>query len=263
MKPDLTFSHLAGGAELPHLLVVGPSLGTAVTALWGECASLLGDRFEVVGWDLPGHGSSPAAAGPYSVADLSDVVRDRAAELADGRPATYAGVSLGGVVGFELAARPGPFAAVASIAATPRIGEPGAWHERAALVRRAGTPALVASSATRWFAPAFTDRRPEVTAALLTSLSHADPRSYAWACEALAALERAEVTASRPLVPLLVLAGEHDVVVPPAAAESATSWPLRADFEVLTGCGHLPPAEDPAATAAAVAGFLVGQEAAR
>ena len=263
MKPDLTFSRLAGGAELPHLLVVGPSLGTAVTALWGECASLLGDRFEVVGWDLPGHGSSPAAAGPYSVAELSAVVRDRAAELAGGRPTAYAGVSLGGVVGFQLASDPGPLAAVATIAAMPRIGEAAAWQERAALVRRAGTPVLVSSSATRWFAPTFTDRRPEVASALLTSLSHADPRSYAWACEALADLERAEVTASRPLVPLLVLAGEHDVVVPPAAAESTTSWPLRAEFEVLPGCGHLPPAEDPAATAAAVTGFLVGQQAAR
>jgi len=65
------------------------------------------------------------------------------------------------------------------------------------------------------------------------------------------------------VVPLLVLPGEHDVVVPPAAAEAATSRLPGADLGVLVGCGHLPPAEDPAATAAALAGFLVGAEAVR
>lgn len=263
MTPDLTFSRLSGGRESPHLLMVGPSLGTSVTALWGPCAALLGDRFEVVGWDIPGHGSSLPATEPFSVAELAAAVRDRATMLASERPAAYAGVSLGGVVGFELAGRPGPFAAVASIASEPRIGEPGAWRERAELVRRAGTPVLVSSSATRWFAPGFTDRRPEVASALLTSLSDADPRSYAWACEALADLDPAEGTSPSPLVPLLVLAGELDVVVPPAAAEKATVRLPGSDLGVLAGCGHLPPAEDPAATAAAVGGFLVRQEATR
>jgi pimeloyl-ACP methyl ester carboxylesterase len=264
MAPDLTFSRLSGGPESPHLLVVGPSLGTAVAALWGACAALLGDPFEVVGWDLPGHGRSPAAAAPFSVAELADVVRDRASELAGGRPAAYAGVSLGGVVGFELANLSGPFGAVAAIASQPRIGEPGAWRERAALVRQAGTPVMVSSSATRWFAPGFTEAHPEVASALLTSLAHADSRSYAWACEALAAPQPAEQPPLRSPAPLLVLAGEHDVVVPPAAAEVATgTWPGTAAFGVLAGCGHLPPAENPAATAAAVAGFLIGQEATR
>lgn len=263
MTPDLAFSRLSGGQESPHLLAVGASLGTSVTALWTACAAQLGDRFEVVGWDIPGHGSSPAAEGPFSVAELAAAVRDRATVLAADRPAAYAGVSLGGVVGFELAVRPGSFGAVASIASEPRIGEPGAWRERAALVRRAGTPVLVASSAARWFAPGFTEEHPEVASALLTSLSHADPHSYAWACEALADLDPAEGTSSRPAVPLLVLAGEHDVVVPPAAAEAAAGRLPGADLGVLAGCGHLPPAEDPAATAVAVAGLLVGQEATR
>ncbi|WP_165821135.1 alpha/beta fold hydrolase [Nocardioides gansuensis] len=262
MTPDLTLSRLSGGPESPHLLVVGPSLGTSVAALWGACAALLGDRFEVVGWDLPGHGSSPAAEAPFSVAELTDVVRDRASGLAGGRPAAYAGVSLGGVIGFELAADPGPFTAVVTIASEPRIGEPAAWRERAALVRRAGTSVMVSSSAARWFAPGFIDEHPEGAAALLTSLSHADPRSYAWACEALADLDRA-VGTPRPLVPLLVLAGEHDVVVPPADAEAARSSLPGAGLGVLAACGHLPPAEDPVATAAAAAGFLIGQEATR
>ncbi len=55
------------------LLVVGPSLGTS-TVLWTETAALLGNDFDVIGWDLPGHGVSPAASETFSVAELADAV---------------------------------------------------------------------------------------------------------------------------------------------------------------------------------------------
>lgn len=261
MTLELTFSRLAGGTGSAQLLVVGPSLGTAVTALWGECAALLGDRFEVVGWDLPGHGSSPAATAPFTVPTLAAVVRDRATALAGGRPAAYAGVSLGGTLAFELADDPGPFTAAVSIASAPRLGDPRAWRERAALVRRAGTPVMVAPSAERWFAPGFTDRSPAVASALLTALSRADRDSYAWACEALADLDPSD--AVRPTaVPLLVVAGAQDVVVPPEVAEAGARSYAGASCRVLPGCGHLPPAEDPAATAAILDKALMDEDAA-
>jgi pimeloyl-ACP methyl ester carboxylesterase len=261
VTPELTFSRLAGGTGSPQLLVVGPSLGTAVTALWGECAALLDDRFEVVGWDLPGHGSSPAATGPFSVPALAAVVRDRAVALAAGRPAAYAGVSVGGTLAFELADDPGPFTAVVSIASAPRLGDPRAWRERAALVRRAGTPVMVAPSAGRWFAPGFADRSPAVASALLTALSRADRDSYAWACEALADLDPS--TEVRPtVVPLLVVAGALDVVVPPEVAEAGARSYAGASYRVLPGCGHLPPAEDPAATAEILDRALMDEDAA-
>jgi pimeloyl-ACP methyl ester carboxylesterase len=222
-----------------------------VSPLWGRCAELLGDRFEVVGWDLPGHGRSPAAAGAFRIADLADAVRDRATALASGRRTGYAGVSLGGAVAFQLATEPGPFESLAAIASAPKIGEPAAWHERAELVRRAGTPVMVSPSATRWFAPGYMDREPEVAAALFTSLSATDRASYAWACEALADFDAREQVASAT-VPLLVALGEHDPVVPPGEGS-----------RVLAGCGHLPPAEDPGAVATLLADFFAGKAVAR
>lgn len=255
--PDLMLTRLAGDADADHLLVLGPSLGTSVSALWAQCAALLDDRFEVVGWDLPGHGRSPAASGPFSVADLADSVRLRATELAAGRRAAYAGVSLGGAVAYQLAIEPGPFGAVAAIASAPRLGEPAAWHERAELVRRAGTAVMVAPSSTRWFAPGFVERQPDTAGALLTSLSEADSGSYAWACEALAELDLRDAL-TQTAVPVLAVAGEHDQVVPPAVVEETARACPGAAFGVLTGCGHLPPAEDPAAMASTLSDFLVG-----
>jgi pimeloyl-ACP methyl ester carboxylesterase len=238
---ELSLVRLAGTENSRRVLVVGPSLGTSVAVLWRECAALLGAEFEVIGWDLPGHGSGRAATEPFSVRDVADAVEAAVGAVAAGRRVGYAGVSFGGAVGLELASREStPVFGVVCIAAAARIGEPEMWHERAALVRRAGTPVLVEGAVTRWFAPEFVERAPGTAGALLTSLAEADEDSYAWACEALAGFE-----AGPSVRPVHVVAGEHDIVVPPSVAESVAA----ASFRVIAGVGHLPPAEDPAAVA--------------
>jgi pimeloyl-ACP methyl ester carboxylesterase len=146
---------------------------------------------------------------------------------------------------------PGPFGAVAVLASAPKIGDVAAWHERADLVRRAGTSVMLSGSAERWFAPGFTDREPAVADALLTSLSETDPESYALACEALASFDVRD-RAGDTRVPLLVAAGQYDRVVPPEQARSAVSDV----FAVIPGCAHLPPAEDPATVADLLTSFF-------
>lgn len=248
MADLLTATRLAGGPGSPRRLVVGPSLGTSVEALWGGAARLLADEgYEVVGWDLPGHGRSAPTTEAFAIDDLADGVR----RLADERPSFYAGVSLGGAVALRLALEPGGFRHVACLASAMRIGEPEAWHERAALVRRAGTPVMVAGSARRWFAPGFLEREPAVGGRLLTGLQHTDAESYARACEALAGFDLTTRLADAR-VPVLVAPGELDeVVTPETAAETAAAAP-GATLHVLAGCGHLPPAESPAAVVAAL-----------
>jgi len=245
----LTATRMAGSAQAAEILIVGPSLGTSVEALWSQCAAML--PFEVVGWDLPGHGRSGPSPEAFSVSDLADGVRDLAQAAAGGRDAWYAGVSLGGAVGLELALAPGPFDAVAVVASAPKIGDAAAWRERAGLVRREGTAVMLTGSAERWFAPGFTEAMPAVAAALLASLAEADRESYALACEALAAFDLRGRLASRQ-VPLLIAAGQHDLVVPPEQAQAE----MPDVFAVIRGCGHLPPAEDPAAVADVLAGFF-------
>src|SRR4051794_4299015 len=159
---DLTFTRLAGSAAADRLLLVGPSLGTSVEALWGDVASMLGERAEVVGWDLPGHGRSASAAGPFSVADLADAVRSKAGALAAGRPVSYAGVSIAGAVALHLAQDPGPLTRILSIASAAKHGKRRDWIERAALVRAKGAAVMVEPSAQRWFAPGFLARKPAV-----------------------------------------------------------------------------------------------------
>ena len=216
-EPMLAATRLAGTAAERVLLVVGPSLGTAVGTLWRPCAAQLAG-FEVLGWDLPGHGLSRPAAEGFTVQDLAASVRTLANAAAGGRPAYYAGVSLGGAVAFELGLAPGRLRAVAAVAAASRIGETSSWAERAELVRRAATPVMVAGSSQRWFTPGFLERGGDTAGRLLQTLSDTDDESYSLACEALAEFDR-RPDLDRVTVPFLLGPGEHDVVVPPARAQ--------------------------------------------
>jgi 3-oxoadipate enol-lactonase len=264
MTMSITLTQLRRPEHPVGLLVAGPSLGTAVTPLWAACVAELPDDLAVVGWDLPGHGASPAYDHPFTVQDLARAVVDATAGLraeAAG-PVVHAGVSLGGAVGLAIAVdHADAFDGVVSVASGAKIGEPSGWHERADLVRRAGTPVMVEGSARRWFAPGSVERDPATATALLGSLQDADRASYARCCEALAEFDvRADLT--RAGVPILALAGEHDEVAPPELSELVASATGGA-FRLVRGAAHLPPAEQPATTAREITDFVRGRIADR
>lgn len=250
-----------GTAEAPKpLLVLGSSLGVAVERLWAPVVPALADRYHMVGWDLPGHGRThhDAAAGSFTVADLAAAVVELAARRrVKGVPAYYAGVSLGGATGLQVAVdHPGTFAGIAMVCSAAALGTPQAWTERAATVRAQGTSALVEGSAARWFAPGFLDREPRVANGLLHDLAHeVDDEGYAACCEALAAYDLrdrlGEVTDR-----VLVVNGAADQVAPPAAAEEVAAGVARGRAVVLPDVGHQAPVEDPGGTAEALLTLL-------
>ena len=190
----VTAVRLGGRPDLP-LLVLGPSLGTSATTLWSAAATHLAEHFQVVAWDLPGHGHhrGPLGEDPVTVASLAADVLAVVDELSDSFhpvPFHYAGDSVGGAVGLQLLLDAPLRVASATLLCTgAMIGTPESWAERAAQVRASGTPSLVSASAERWFAPGFLEREPERGSALLHALSDADDAGYAAVCEALAGFD--------------------------------------------------------------------------
>jgi 3-oxoadipate enol-lactonase len=264
MSLQLTLTDLTGpdAGEVRDLVVVGPSLGTAVRPLWARCAEELGPGYRVVGWDLPGHGAGAPYAAAFTVPDLAAAVlaatRALRDELGESARLLYAGVSLGGAVGLELAlSHPQEVARVALLCSGAKLGEAAGWHERADLVRRAGTPAMVAGSAGRWFAPGFIGADPSTSTALLYSLQDADRFSYARCCEALADFDlRAEL--ARVSVPVLAIAGSEDIVAPPPLAQEIAAGVQHGSWAVVPGVAHLAPAEAPAEVATLLRDFFSG-----
>jgi 3-oxoadipate enol-lactonase len=241
------------------LLVVGPSLGTS-SILWNRAASLLGADYDVVAWDLPGHGVSPAATETFDVAALADSVVDLIDSIAPGEAFHYAGVSLGGATGLQLGIKHGERLKSLSVQCSgAKLGTPEGWLERAETVRSQGTPVMIQGSAQRWFAPGFMDREPEVSSRLLHALRDADRFSYAFCCEALAAFDvRDELGSIR--VPTQVIAGALDEVAPPSFAEAVaagiTAGGGTATAVALEGVAHLAPAEAPAHVAELMRGLI-------
>lgn len=245
--PTVTTVELTRNREAP-LLVVGPSLGTSVEALWTDCAAQLASRFHVVGWDLPGHGGNQAPV-PQSVtiADLAGAVSDAVTrdwsqpEAAFG----YAGVSVGGAVGMQLMLGRSAQVRSAVLACTgARIGTAELWRERAATVLEAGPAALIDGSVQRWFAPGFAERRPEVVAALTDALKAVEPAGYAAVCGALEHFDVAGRLGEID-VPVLAIAGGHDLPTPPPLVGQLAKGVQRGRMVVLPHVAHLAPAEAP------------------
>lgn len=239
------------GPEGAPLIVLGPSLGTS-TILWDDVVPLLAVDYRVAAWDLPGHGAGPLAREAFAVADLADAV---AATVPD-ETFFYAGVSLGGASGLELALRHGDrLRAAAIVASGARLGEPTAWAERAAQARAQSTSSLIIASAERWFAPDSIARRPELAGRLLHALQDADDDSYARCCEALAAYDvRSDL--GRIDVPVLAAWGAFDAVAPEVKAVEIAEGVTDGRAVRIDDAGHLPPAEQPEAVAALLWSFF-------
>jgi 3-oxoadipate enol-lactonase len=256
--PALAFTDPVGPEGAP-LLVLGPSLGTS-TILWPldrltDAGGGLTDRFRVVAWDLPGHGAAPAAVEPFTVGELADAVAAGIRGLgADS--AFYAGVSLGGATGLELCLRhPDLVRAAGILASGAQLGDPQAWLHRAAQVRAQSTSSVIIASAQRWFAPESMAREPVLSGLLLHALQDADDESYALCCEALAAYDvRGELGDIR--VPVLAAWGEYDAVAPEPKALEIAEGVVDGRALRIADAGHLPPAEQPRATAAALLDFF-------
>lgn len=270
------------------LLVVGASLGTS-SVLWKEVGGLLGadadgatvdatgtkvTGVDVVAWDLPGHGTSPASQAPFTVAELAEAVVGLVDSIAPGARFHYAGVSLGGAVGLQLGITHADRILSLSIQCSgPKLGTPEAWEDRAETVRTLGTNVMIEGSAQRWFAAGFTDREPVLTSELLNGLRDADQFSYAHCCQALAGFDvRNEL--GRIRVPLLAVAGDEDQVATPdmmqdmvaavnagatqSASESKPPPDPVATLVTLPHVGHLAPAEAPTEVARLLSGLIEG-----
>ena len=238
-----TVGAVRSAASAPELIVLGPSLGTTA-ALWDDAAAELAAGLRVLRFDLPGHGASPAATAPFTIAELADAVIDLVDSIGGGA-FHYAGVSAGGAVGLELALRhPDRVSTLAVVCAAARIGSAEGWAERAQRVRASGTASLVSLSAERWFAPGYLDGNPQAGGAELSRLVEVDDESYALCCEALAAFDARE--AVRGITPpTLIVAGEFDIATPPEQLEALAAAIPDAAYVLLRGVAHLPARESP------------------
>ncbi|MFD7337569.1 alpha/beta fold hydrolase [Streptomyces violascens] len=241
----LTHHLTPGPTPAAPTLVLAPSLGTPL-ALWKPQLAALNAYFNILRWDLPGHGNSPAWPPPppspsprLTLETLATLLLDLLEELRIDT-FSYAGISLGGAVGTWLAAHhPARVESLALLCTSAHFGPPEPWLARADTVRTKGIGEVADSAPSRWFTPAF-----DAPEHLLADHHRVDPESYAACCEILAGLDlRPEL--ARITAPTLVIAGRDDVATPPSHARELADGILDAQLLELPRAGHLANVEQP------------------
>lgn len=243
-------------------LVLSHALGTDLS-LWDGLARSLAAEHRVVCYDHRGHGDSDVPAGPYTVSALAEDAAQLLAELEQRfgtGPVVWVGLSLGGMVGQELALRH-PERLRALVLANTTAGYDTAgrehWSERVAAVEAGGIEAVADAVLQRWFTPAFLNARPAVSARWRRRLVTTPAAGYLGACHAVRQHDAAARLAGIE-VPTLVVAGARDESTPVAMAEGLTQGIPEARLEVLEQAAHLSVIEQPAAFEAVLRRFLAG-----
>jgi 3-oxoadipate enol-lactonase len=243
-----------GPSDAP-VLVLGPSLGTDL-GLFDAQARDLADAYRVIRYDLRGHGGSAVVPGPYTVADLADDVLVLLDELGVDR-FTYAGVSLGGAIGLQLAVTvPDRVDRLIVMASAARFPDPPSWKARADRVRAEGTEFLTPSRIGAWVTPGFADSHPAETERLLGMLRGTPREGYAACCETIETFDVGD-RLSKITAPTLVIAGADDPATPPDTVRLIADGIPDARFVVVPQASHLVSAEQPDVVTAEIRRFLV------
>lgn len=238
------------GREGAPALVLLNSIGTDMD-LWDPVLPLLRARFRLLRIDTRGHGASTAEPGDFSMPLLARDVLAAAHDAGIDRFA-LAGVSLGGMIGMELAlARPRQVEKLALVCTSATM-DAAAWNERIAKVRGEGMAAIADLAMGRFLSQA---AEPAVYQTVRRQLLTMDPQGYAGCAAAIRDMEL-ENRISGIACPVLVVTGTCDTSTPLEGHGEHLLARIPGAAHAALEAAHLAPLEAPEALAAALVSFL-------
>jgi 3-oxoadipate enol-lactonase len=206
---NVSLHYERSGVQGAPALVLSSSLGTTAE-LWTTQLPEFEQHYDVIRYDMRGHGASSVPMGPYSVEQLSDDVLGLINELqlAD---VAFCGISIGGAIGQWLAIHaPEGFRAFILCNTAAKIGTLENWKIRIATVRQEGMNAVADRILQGWFTSPFREVNPETVARMRAMLTQCDPAGYVSTCAAVRDVDlRNAVHQIRK--PVCIFAGKHDL----------------------------------------------------
>lgn len=250
---DVTLHYLDEGDPGGPAIVFAHALGTG-TILWDALVPRLPPGLRVIRYDARGHGQSSCPPAPYSMGAL---VRDaeRLLDRLEVRDAMFVGLSIGGMVAQGLAVkRPDLIRALVLSNTGAKIATPAIWADRIATARRPGGMAEIArASCERWFPRTFRQEGRHLP--WLELLGRHDPEGYAGCAAAISGTDLYTSTSGLRL-PALGIAGSEDGSTPPDLVRETLALIPGSRFELIRGCGHVPPVDRPGEYARVLGDFL-------
>jgi len=268
-------SYLQAGTG-PVLLLIHGMAGNMEN--WREVIQPLARTHTVVAPDLPGHGSSAPGGGDYSLGALAAGLRDLLIALGHDR-ATLIGHSLGGGIAMQFAYQFPEMSERLVLVSSGGLGPEVSPVLRAAalpganlfIAATAAPGGAVGSALSRGLAAVGLRPNADVAEVARGYASLADPdRRAAFLATVRSVIDTGgqRVHAGDRLylaedLPVLIIWGEHDSLIPCHHGESAHEAISGSRLEVFDGVGHMPQLEVPARFVAAVERFVEENEPAQ
>ncbi len=226
--------------------------------IWVHQLTDLAERHRVVAIDLRGHGRSTTGERPTTIATMADDVRD-VLEALKLRQCLLVGHSMGGMVALQVAhdlppeerhrllcgvalvaSAAGPVLNLPGSTAMTKLGVP-AWSQVLLAAERLGVWALPAEDLRWWLTRLSFGPEPSPAQVRFTEQLHhtVSASTLAQLLPDVALFDLSEELADID-VPVLVVAGSKDKLIPTRHARRMASSLPRAELVELARCGHTP-----------------------
>jgi len=243
----------------PLVLVLSHSIG-ADHGMWEPQASDLIQHFQILRYDIRGHGASEAPAGDYSVDQLGEDVLSLTDSLGIHKFA-FCGLSLGGAIGQWLAINaPDRVERLILANTSPKFGSREQWETRIRLVREGGMNAILGVAMQRFFSRATIERGDPHVQSVKSVLLATNPIGYLGCCAALRDFDSSALL-PRISAPTLVISGERDVSTPWTGNGEILAQRIPHASSVQLDAAHLSNLERPRSFSSAIAEFLLADSA--
>ena len=259
-----------GGRRL-HCDLIGPETAPVVcmahclssdSSVWAEqVPPLLAAGWRLLRIDMRGHGGSDPAGDKYTMPGLAgDVIA--VLDFLRLKQVHFAGVSIGGMIGQQLALDHGHRLHSALLSGTSPKAVPGGqamWDARFTAIAEAGSlEPLADGSMDRWVTSAFRPARPLRWQEVRATVANTSPQGYLGGARAIIAFDVLD-RLPQVRVPTLVICGDDDPGTPAEGNRQFANLIPGARYHEIAQARHLPMVEHPELFSRIMLEWLEGQ----
>jgi len=221
------------------VVVLSHSLASSLV-MWNPQMDALNPHFQVLRYDMRGHGKTDVTSGPYTLELLAeDFIGLLDALNID--QVHFVGLSIGGMIGQSLALnhihRLRSLALCDSASVIPQEAQP-IWQERINKTLSKGMEAQVDETMERWFTPSFLKQNSPLLEMIRNQILTTPVQGYIGCAEAIRKLNYLDQL-SKIKIPTLIMVGEDDPGTPVSASEAMHKRLSNSKLVILPSARHL------------------------
>jgi len=235
---------LSGRKDDP-VVMLSHSLGSSLV-MWNPQMKALEPHFQLLRYDIRGHGKSEAPPGAYTLELLGE---DAVAllDILEIEKVHWVGLSMGGMIGQSVALNyPRRLKSLALCDTTAAIAPEAQplWQERIDAVREKGVASQLEPTMERWFTPSFLKLNPYMLGVIRNEFLATPAQGYLGCIYAIRKLNYLD-RLSEIKIPTLIMVGEDDAGTPVSASEAMHQVIPNSKLVIITSARHLSNVEQP------------------